>query len=71
MTRALRLCVVCSDRVGRPHLCQPCQRSYDTTLGGDVLGALVWAASRARRFERRRGRTRLAAVIARRLTRPG
>lgn len=37
-------------------LCALCQRSYDRALGKDqtIMGAIVWAAQRARRAERAR-----------------
>ena len=44
-------------------MCRPCQRSYDSTLGGDVWSVIEWAAKRARLFERRRGRELAAASV--------
>lgn len=54
------LCVICAERpADGGFLCRLCARSYDRDLGrdGSVAAALIWAARRARRFERAR-RTR-------------
>ena len=53
------VCSICGERRMRGSrakvvMCDLCARSYDKTLGGDLASALVWAAARARRFERRR-----------------
>lgn len=54
-----RVCVVCGMLPLARHgsfFCAPCARSYDRNLLSDytVLGAILWAASRARRAERKR-----------------
>lgn len=47
-------------------MCRPCSRSYDwyAFRSRTVLAAMVWAARRARLFERRRGARVLAGVVA-------
>jgi hypothetical protein len=64
-------CVVCGRHVSEARMCSLCTRSYDRDLnrtgGGDVIGAIIWAANRARRFERQRVRHERVRQQARRL----
>jgi len=49
------ICPVCQLRpIASGYLCRACGRSYDKTLGGDILSVIIWAAERARYFDRRR-----------------
>jgi len=54
------LCTVCRERRGDLLLCKPCGASYDRANIADLTmaGAIRWAAVRARRFERKRQRSR-------------
>lgn len=53
-------CIVCRERGVRysTEMCEPCNRSYDRYAHdtGAIWDVIVWAADRARRFERRRAR---------------
>lgn len=63
---AVRLCVVCMERPRKGLLmCEPCGRSWDRDAAKDTTmrGAVVWAARRARRFEKRRGERREADLL--------
>lgn len=46
-------CVVCLRNSDGRDLCGRCLKSYEATLGGDVMAVIVWAADRARYFARR------------------
>lgn len=55
----LRLCVVCMERpvsIADARICIVCNKSYDADLKRDstILGVILWAAKRARNFERKR-----------------
>jgi hypothetical protein len=47
-------CVICKVPQSYWGLCPTCQRSYDRALQkvATIMGAIVWAAKRARRAER-------------------
>ena len=53
-----RKCVVCFERepVGIGNLCTACGKHYDKHGEGDssIIAVIIWAAERARSFERRR-----------------
>lgn len=54
-----RLCKVCQERPITDHLmCEPCGKSYDRYAfdTGSIADVIIWAAKRARRFERKRAR---------------
>lgn len=62
-------CVVCGDEPKdgwryAGSLCGPCGRSHDRANDGDgtIMGVIEWAATRARRFERRRAAEKQAAA---------
>ena len=60
-------CPVCGEPGQKPSMCRACQVSYDRRIrtdDGTVMGVLVWAAARARKFERRRARQALQVVSA-------
>jgi hypothetical protein len=49
-------CPICGERRPGGLMCSVCSRSYDRDAhqDGTVFEAMLWAAERARRFERRR-----------------
>lgn len=54
-------CLVCGEaQTNRGSMCSSCGRSYDRYSFKDssVMSALIWAAKRARRFERKRWATK-------------
>lgn len=62
-------CEICKEpQYNRGLMCTSCTHSYDLTKNdGTVWCAMVWAANRARRTDRkRRGETKAAQVRARR-----
>lgn len=58
-----RLCAICQQRTCKGSMCKLCGKSYDRDLPNNeklgVMGAILWAARRARFFERRRRKKRL------------
>lgn len=53
----MKVCLICRNpRKKSGDMCAPCAKSYDRTAhrDGSVMEAMVWAANRARRFERQR-----------------
>lgn len=57
MLRKLKQCPVCLEISTGGRMCALCGKSYDQYAfwaDSSVMGAIIWAAKRARRFERSR-----------------
>jgi predicted amidophosphoribosyltransferase len=57
VTKFAGTCGICGEPCQRvTEMCDACGRSYDRTAhrDGSIIEALLWAARRARRFERKR-----------------